>query len=97
MKDFEDRSQGYCVEFKPTIWHRLGFGEVSAPRPEEDETIEGYAPSWFIVGTRVHLDWRDRLRVLITGNLMVESAVKTDAVINKSYATSAVGVLPPQQ
>jgi hypothetical protein len=88
-------TQGFCTKFKPTIWHRLGFGECSAPRPDSEETLEGYAPSWFIVGTRIHLGWQDRLRMLITGNLMVECAVKTDVAISKSKASSAVSVLPP--
>lgn len=88
-------TQGSFKKFKPTIWHRLGFGECRAPRPDSEEYLEGFAPSWLIVGTRIHLDWKDRLRMLVTGNLMVECAVKTDATISKSQASSAVSVLPP--
>jgi hypothetical protein len=73
----------------------MGFRECHAPRPDEDENVEGFAPSWFIVVTRIRFDWKDRLRALVSGNLMVECACKTDAIINKSRATSAVSVLPP--
>lgn len=79
----------------PTIWQRLGFGRCRAPRPEEDEYAEGFAPSWLVTGVVCHLDWRDRLRVLVSGNLHVECALKTDVVVERSRSTSAVSVLPP--
>lgn len=85
----------YAPPRRRTIWQRLGFGRARAPRPEADEYLEGFAPSWFVVGTYCHLDWRDRLRVLISGNLHVEQAVKTDVLIGRSRAHSAVSVLPP--
>lgn len=88
-------AQGFCEEFKPTIWQRLGFGECRAPRPDDEEHLEGYAPSWFMVVTRAHLDWKDRLRLLVTGNLMVECALKTDVAIGKSKASTAVSILRP--
>lgn len=83
---------GFYAAARPTIWQRLGFGYAHAPRPE---LADGWAPSWFVVGSVCHLDWRDRLRVLISGNLHVEAAVKTDVIISRSRATSAVSVLPP--
>jgi hypothetical protein len=86
---------GYYALQRFSLWRCLGFGECRALRPEEDELTEGWAPSWFAVGTKAHLDWRDRLRVLISGNLHIDHAIKTDAIINKSRATSAISVLPP--
>lgn len=80
---------------RPTIWQRLGFGTAHAPRPDEDELLEGFAPSWFIVGCYARLSWRARLRVLVSGNLMVETAVKTDVTVSRSLARSAISVLPP--
>ena len=85
----------YCVH-KPTLWERMGFGTCRAPRPSEMEEAEGWAESWFIVVTRAHLDWKDRLRLLISGNLMIDHAIKTDVPIGRSQATSAISVLPPR-
>ena len=81
--------------FKERFWRWSGFHGAHAPRPEEDEEAEGWAPSWFIVGTRVYLGWPDRFRVLLSGKLHVEQAIKTDVPIGRSRSTSAVGILPP--
>ena len=82
--------------FWEKFWPRLGFHHAHAPRPDEDELKDnGWAPSWFMVETYVHLDWVDRLRLLISGKLHVEQSVKTDVVISKSSATSGFGILPP--
>jgi hypothetical protein len=90
---------GHAYYAKPTIaqklWIFLGFRKGHAPRPDEDELKDGWAPSWFCVETYIHLDWSDRLRVLISGNLHIDHAIKTDLPINKSNAVSAVGILPP--
>lgn len=87
---------GYCREIRLNIWQRLGFGECAAPRPEDEDNVEGYAQSWLIVGTKVYLGFADRLRVLLSGSIMVDQAVKTDATITRSYSRSAVSVLPPR-
>ena len=81
--------------FWERLWQRLGFHGARALRPDEDELKEGWAPSWFIVETLVHLGWLDRFRVLVSGNLHIDHAIKTDVPIGKSYSTSAVGILPP--
>jgi hypothetical protein len=91
----EATHHAYCAEYRPSIWNRLGFCSCSAPCPDADEFAEGWAPSWLMVETRVHLGWKDRLRVLISGNLMTDCAVKTDVPIARSRATSVVSVLPP--
>lgn len=80
---------------KFSIWRWLGFGLAYAPRPEQLDEHPDWAPAWFIVSTQAHLDWRDRLRVLLSGNLSIDQAVKTDVPIARSYATSAVSVMAP--
>lgn len=77
------------------LWCWFGFGEARAERPDEDELSEGWAPSWFIIGTKARLDWKDRIRVLISGKVMIEQAVKTDVIIGRSRSTSAFSVLRP--
>lgn len=81
--------------FWQLLWPRLGFRRGHAPRPDEDELTEGWAPSWFVVETYVSLGWLDRIRVLISGKLHIDNAIKTDVEIGKSRATSSVGILPP--
>lgn len=81
--------------FQERWWPRLGFRCGHAPRPDEDELKEGWAPSWFVVETYVRLGWLDRLRVLISGKLHLDHAIKTDVEIGKSFSTSDVGILPP--
>ena len=80
---------------RPTAWERLGFGECHAPRPDIPEDDPEFAASVLIVTTRVHLDWKNRLRMLISGDLMVDHAIKTDVPVGRSQATSAISVLPP--
>jgi hypothetical protein len=93
--DIKRESIGYYATSRPTIWQRLGFGECSAPRPEEEEHLEGFAASWLMTDTRIRLDWKDRLRVLLSGNLMVSCATKTDHPVGKCFSRSAVSVMAP--
>lgn len=91
-----DNARAYYAEYRRTIWDRLGFRLAArAPRPEHEEEMPGFAPSWFVVGTRIRLDWKDRIRVLVSGNAHVDIAVKTDLMISKSQASSDFAVLPP--
>ncbi|MDE2469422.1 MAG: hypothetical protein KGL35_11915 [Bradyrhizobium sp.] len=86
---------GYCAAYKPTIWQRLGFGTCRAPRPDVEDEASEWAPAWHIVAVRIHLDWKDRIRTLISGNLMVESCLQTDVPIGRSKAATEIGILPP--
>lgn len=87
---------GYCVEYKPTIWERLGFGYAHVPRLDEDFiSSEGFHPGYVIVGNRIKLDWIDRLRVLLSGGVDVETCLLTEVAPGKTLATSAIKVLPP--
>jgi hypothetical protein len=95
----EEATDGHVYFRPPTFWERfwprLGFHRGRAPRPDEDELKEGWAPSWLIVETYVRLGWMDRLRVLLSGKLHVDHAIKTDVPIGRSSAVSGIGVLPP--
>lgn len=79
------------------IWRWLGFGmgnrwDMVEWRCEEEP---GFAPGALITDTVVHLDFLDRLRVLIGGRLRIEVSTKTDVLVKKSKSMSAVGVMPP--
>lgn len=79
------------------FWRWLGFRtRPSLPLADDTTFPDGFwAPGWFIIDVCCDLDWRDRLRLLISGRLMVHSALKTDVAITRSQATSAISVLPP--
>lgn len=81
--------------YRERLWHRLGFSRAHAPRLDVDELKDGWAPSWLMVETFVYLSWADRFRVLISGKLHVDNAIKTDVDVGRSSGTSAVGILPP--
>jgi hypothetical protein len=46
-------------------------------------------------GVYGRFDWRDRLRLLVSGNIYVEINIKTDVAVMKCSSTSALSVLPP--
>jgi len=85
---------GYKIE-RPSIWHRLGFGFVPAPRPDEQENMPGYEPSWFIAGVYFRLSFMDRIRILISGRVRVEGAFKTDARISRAMGSWSMSIVPP--
>lgn len=73
------------------IWKALGFGEPAWP-PEQD--VAGMAPASLHVATVVNLSLADRLRLLVTGRLAVNTAVKTDVPVAQARSVAVVGVLP---
>jgi hypothetical protein len=90
---------GYAQAWRPTIWHRLGFGMAYVPPPDEDQerhlSEQGYCEGALVTDTFAHLDWKDRLRLLVSGRLMVHVRTQTDVMVRKSMSQSAVRVLPP--
>ena len=83
-----------ALRLRERIWLALGFGACSNPNPWPDE-MPGFAPAYVTVNTIAVLDWRDRLRVLLSGKLMVAASVKTDVMVGKAETASHVSVLPP--
>jgi hypothetical protein len=91
----EKTSEATCVTFKPTIWHRLGFGETSAPIIE-DEDYPHLAPGGMTTEVRICFDWKDRLRLLLTGWVMVAIRHKTVLPVEgQVVSTSSVSVMRP--
>lgn len=82
------------------LWARLGFGMARAPRDIEEGAEERAAADGFVLGSLVVTSfvtwgWPDRLRILISGRTMMETATQTDVIVLKSRATAAQSVLPP--
>lgn len=78
--------------FRKRIANRL-FPQRWEPAPED---LEGFAPSYLVTGVEAVFDWKDRLRLLVSGRLRVEIRTKTDVIVRKTESTSVVCVLPPQ-
>lgn len=81
------------------IWRFLGYGfrndenllEWRLQHPPPD----GFALGVFHTEMHVRLDWRDRLRVLLSGHLVLDAYSKTDVTVNKAMTLSEVSVLRP--
>lgn len=76
-------------------WQRLlsrMFPARSVPIPED---LEGWAPSYMQTHVVATLDWRDRLRVLVSGKVHIQTNTKTDVPVGKMHSDSAVWVEAP--
>ena len=62
---------------------------------ENPRDLEGFSESYMTYHIICVLDWKDRLRCLISGKLEVEVKTKTDVVVNKAFSTSAITILAP--
>ncbi len=83
-----EQTIGYASVFKPTIWHRLGFGHAHVP-PFNDDDDAKYTCSDIVCV----FDWKDRLRLLITGRLSIALRVKTEHDAGQVEGRSAVRVM----
>lgn len=86
---------GYYAADNRPLWKRWLsrlFPQQYLPIPED---LEGFAASYMVTGVVAHLDWKDRLRVLVSGNLRVEIQTKTDVIVTTMVSTSLMSVLPP--
>lgn len=89
-----DRVTNGAMEFRPAlamrIWKHLGFQYGAyCGRPEEDEaryTVHRIFTNW---------DWRDRLRILISGQTEVELCVETEALEKLKGVRQKAVVLAP--
>ena len=84
--------------YKPTrltIWQRMGFGTCSASRFDHLDDDPDWAPGHFIVRAVGRLTWKERFMVLVSGNIMMETSVKTDVPIARSQSAGAFSILPP--
>ncbi len=62
--------------------------------PVPDNT-EGFADSYMRTHVVINLDWADRVRILVSGNMHVHTATKTDVPVSRMSSESAVWVDPP--
>ena len=91
----------YYMEVSGTWKDRLGYflfpQTYLAPWPGEGE--DGYEPGWadgdLTLGISIHLDWLDRIRVLVSGKLSVRTRTKTNVAVGNAKTKSLCHVLPP--
>jgi hypothetical protein len=80
----------FAQEFRPTLWHRLGFGaSYVAPWDESDDA------KYMVTTVTVQFDWLDRLRILLTGRAHVFTRSRTEHDAGRVESRSAVGVVGP--
>lgn len=88
---------GYYLEYRPSrmerLWRRLGFQHPHVPIQHLHWPCGDKVHTDIIVG----LDWRDRLRVLVSGRIGVTNVTDTSGRPGEMLTRSAFGVLPPQR
>lgn len=88
-------AEGYYQVEKLTLgqrfWRKLGFRERHIAPPDAPDM----APGWVATVTTTHVDWRDRLRILVSGRVLLKSFTQTDVIVRKARSTSSFSVLPP--
>lgn len=80
---------------KRTYWQRLVARLFPVRRMRNFGDLDGFAPSYMSTFIRARIDWRDRLRLLVSGRLHIEVQTKTDVAVSKMVSQSVVYVLPP--
>lgn len=89
MENATEVAQTFCQEFRPTIWHRLGFGHAGvAPWNDDDGTAH-----YIVTDTVAVFDWLDRLRILLTGRVHVATRTRTEVPVGKAETRGSVKVL----
>ena len=86
----------YAVDTRP-LWKRLLSRLFPMRQPTIPDDLEGWAPSYMQTHVVAVLDWRDRLRVLVSGRIHVQTNTKTDVNVERMQSWSAVYVEPPFQ
>jgi len=77
------------------FWSWFGYGYRRAPDMSDLEDVEGFAPAYLEVEITVLMDWRDRLRALVSGKIAVVTRVKTDQPIKQHVTRCQFSVLRP--
>jgi hypothetical protein len=98
----ESVSHNFYAEYRPTIGERITrmlFPPRNLLPLEEVEEAAllraGFAPGELMTDTHIGLDWKDRLRVLVSGKLRVRTRTATDVIVNKMQSRSVTYVPAP--
>lgn len=85
----------YCeTPRRRTFMQRLFPARTLSPC-DWDNPEPGFAPGEFSTLTIAMLDWRDRLRALVSGRIAIEVRSATDVEVKRVKSRGVVFVLPP--
>lgn len=90
---------GYAVRRQSVaerIYRAMGFGMKARWSPD-DEAFPTYAVGAIITETRIHFDWRDRLRILLTGDVHVSTVSKTDVPVKAAMTVATISTPIPRR
>lgn len=95
MNDIVNRCAADDRSLIARAWSWLGFGVPALPSMDDLDGAPGMAAGHFGTTLYVKLDWRDRLRVLVSGRIGIELAYKTDAQVTRAITRIDSRALPP--
>jgi len=88
-------NQNFAMYHKPTIieklWRALGYKYHLVDLPEEADGMDG----WIMTHTRFNFDFFDRIRLLLTGKLYVDTRQATDVRVGKCISAASFRIAPP--
>lgn len=78
------------------MWDRV-YPRVSLPEPELEAGLapNGLAAGYLVSRVVIRFDWKDRLRILVSGRVEVQVQTTTDVFVRAAVSKSVVNVLPP--
>ena len=89
----EPKETHFAVEYVPSFaerfWRRLGYRYHLQDVPETD------MPGWMMTKTVIHFDFADRLRLLFSGRLKLDTRQATNVVVDKCISTVSFSISPP--
>lgn len=92
MTEMTTDTNAFYSEYRPTVGERivkwLGFRHAYQPRPDETEEF----PSYICTVTRINISFLDRMRILISGKVHVETISQTDVEVRAARSQSSTGV-----
>jgi len=82
------------------VWRWLGCGHSPSPVydawREDEGRPEWSAPGTLLTVTYLHVSFKDRLLLLLTGHAVVEAATRTSEPVNRAETLSRFAVIAPR-
>ena len=82
------------LNYVPTILEKIGW-RLFPSRLPDDPDPENKAKDMVITRTTVDLSFADRIRILISGRIVVEARTATENVVGGTRSVSCANVKPP--
>lgn len=76
------------------LWDWLGFGQ-SYPEISPLEDSPNFAPGALVINTKVNVGWPDRLRLLLSGRVVVRTRTVTKEPITVAITRSTFSICRP--